>query len=169
MTIHYLNGNSPYCGHPCWSGHFAGSSKSEEVTCLLCLRRMAANSKVAKAQEMRAHGLSRRDIAKVIGLPYTTDMNVMEVADRIVDQASAYGFAGTAAQIKNAINDAVTEERQRCVKVEAERDRYKAALEEISRLGGIGERGPDEAPKIAFITLNPKSNDPESTDSSGKK
>lgn len=63
MTIHYLNGNRPYCGHPCWSGQFAGSSKSEEVTCGLCLGRMEAASKASKAQELALQGLSVKEIA----------------------------------------------------------------------------------------------------------
>ncbi len=47
-------------------------------------------------------------------------MNVVEVADRIVDQAIGYGFAGISANIQNAINDAVAAERRRIMGVIAD-------------------------------------------------
>lgn len=58
-------------------------------------------------------------------------MNVVEVADKIVDQAIGYGFVGTAAQIKNAINDAVAEERERCAKI-AERWAEAAPMHKLT-------------------------------------
>lgn len=52
-------------------------------------------------------------------------MNHMDIADKIVQQAIDYGFVGTYAQIVNALDDAVKEERERCAKI-AEDERVDA-------------------------------------------